>query len=96
MTPPLPPGIDLDQYRTRAKELLRQLRDAQPDAGERLRAHHPEHETLAAKPAAVRLPVPAHGPIIRALIAAGADLDASPGLRADVTQVLWRGFSTHA
>src|SRR5579871_5791333 len=40
MTPPQ--GIDLDQYRIQAKELLKQLRTAQPEALDRLRQHHPE------------------------------------------------------
>ncbi len=44
----LPPGIDLDQYKTQAKELLRQARAAQPGALDRLRHHHPEHGSRAA------------------------------------------------
>jgi hypothetical protein len=40
-------GIDLDQYRTQAKELLKQVRAAAPEALDRLRQHHPEHTTLA-------------------------------------------------
>ena len=43
----LPNGIDLDQYKTQAKELLKQARAAQPAALDRLRQHHPEHESLA-------------------------------------------------
>ena len=46
MTPPT--GIDLDQYKTQAKELLQQVRAAEPAALDRLRQHHPEHESLAA------------------------------------------------
>ncbi|MCW3053771.1 MAG: Ankyrin [Chthonomonadales bacterium] len=44
----LPQGIDLDQYRTQAKELLKQIRAAEPAALDRLRQHHPEHATPAA------------------------------------------------
>lgn len=44
----LPKGIDLDQYKSQAKDLLRQVRNGQPDAVERLRLHHPEHERLVA------------------------------------------------
>lgn len=43
----LPLGIDLQQYKTQAKELLRRVRDGQADALERLRLHHPEHSQLA-------------------------------------------------
>jgi ankyrin repeat protein len=39
-------GIDLDQYKTRAKELLKQAHASEPAALDRLRHHHPEHETL--------------------------------------------------
>jgi len=41
-----PKGIDLDQYKTQAKELLKQVRAKQPEAFERIRQHHPEHESL--------------------------------------------------
>lgn len=44
----LPLGIDLQQYKTQAKELLRQIREGQADALVRLRSHHPEHSQLAA------------------------------------------------
>jgi len=37
-----PLGIDLAQYRTQAKDLLRQLRAGHPDALDRLRRHHPK------------------------------------------------------
>jgi hypothetical protein len=40
-------GIDLDQYRTQAKELLRAVRAAQPAALARLRQHHPGHGEAA-------------------------------------------------
>ncbi|MGC4047826.1 MAG: ankyrin repeat domain-containing protein [Armatimonas sp.] len=43
----LPQGIDLDQYKTQAKELLKQLRAAQPEALHRLQQHHPEQKTLS-------------------------------------------------
>jgi Ankyrin repeats (3 copies) len=45
MTPPK--GIDLNQYKTQAKELLKQARAALPEALDRLRQHHPEHDSLA-------------------------------------------------
>ena len=44
----LPPGIDLDQYRTQAKELLKLARAADPSALQRLRQHHPEAKALLA------------------------------------------------
>jgi peptide-methionine (S)-S-oxide reductase len=37
-------GIDLDQYRTQAKELVKLARSADPAAVARIRAHHPEGE----------------------------------------------------
>src|SRR5215510_802965 len=43
----LPKGIDLNQYKTQAKELLKQARAAQPEALDRLRQYHPEHNLLA-------------------------------------------------
>jgi ankyrin repeat protein len=43
-----PTGIDLDQYRAQAKELLKRARGADRDACERIRQHHPEHEALLA------------------------------------------------
>ena len=42
-----PEGIDLEQYRTRAKELLRLARTADPNAIKRIRAHHPERDFVA-------------------------------------------------
>jgi hypothetical protein len=42
----IPSGIDLSQYKTQAKDLLKQARAASPDALERIRAHHPESGTL--------------------------------------------------
>jgi uncharacterized protein YdhG (YjbR/CyaY superfamily) len=42
----LPKGIDLDQYKLQAKELLKQIRAARPEALDRLRQHHPEHNSL--------------------------------------------------
>ena len=50
----LPKGIDLNQYRTQAKELLKQARASQPEALDRLRHHHPDHDVLA-KSGSVRL-----------------------------------------
>jgi hypothetical protein len=44
----LPQGIDLAQYKTQARELLTQVRAAQPEALDRLQRHHPEYEPLAA------------------------------------------------
>jgi ankyrin repeat protein len=44
----LPRGIDLDQYKTQAKELLKETRAGRPGALARLRQHHPEQESLAA------------------------------------------------
>jgi ankyrin repeat protein len=41
-------GIDLDQYKTQAKELLKAARMADPQAIERIRSHHPEHDSLIA------------------------------------------------
>jgi hypothetical protein len=41
-----PPGTDRDQYRKRAKELVKQVRAAHPDALERIRTNHPEHVAL--------------------------------------------------
>ncbi|MCW3062051.1 MAG: Ankyrin [Capsulimonas sp.] len=43
-------GIDLDQYKTQARDLLRQVRAALPEAIARLRTHHPEGERLALSP----------------------------------------------
>jgi hypothetical protein len=45
---PLPRGIDLDQYKTQAKELLKKAKLADPEALNRLRQHHPDHTTLLA------------------------------------------------
>lgn len=42
MTPPT--GIDLDQYRTQAKELLKLARAADPHSLDRIRNHHPEQD----------------------------------------------------
>lgn len=39
----LPDRIDLDQYRTRAKELLKLARAQDPQSIDRVRANHPEH-----------------------------------------------------
>lgn len=50
----LPKGINLDQYKTQAKELLRQARAAHAEAFDRLRRHHPEGESVTA-PGAARL-----------------------------------------
>jgi ankyrin repeat protein len=44
----LPKGIDLNQYKIQAKELLKQARAAQPEALGRLRQHHPKHDLPAA------------------------------------------------
>lgn len=44
----LPNGIDLDQYKAQAKDLMKAARAADPQAIERIRAHHPEHDHLAA------------------------------------------------
>lgn len=44
MTSPLC-GIDLDQYRTQAKDLLKQTAAAFPSALDRIHKHHPEHST---------------------------------------------------
>jgi len=44
----LPAGICLDQYATRAKELCKVARAADPAAVARIREHHPEGEALAA------------------------------------------------
>lgn len=41
-------GIDLDQYRTQAKDLLKLLHAADPAALDRVRQHHPEGPTLLA------------------------------------------------
>lgn len=41
-------GIDLDQYKTQAKDLAKAARSADPQAVERIRAHHPEHDSLIA------------------------------------------------
>ena len=51
----LPHRIDLDQYKTQAKELCKQARAAHPEALDRLRQHHPEHESALAAPESVRL-----------------------------------------
>jgi hypothetical protein len=40
-------GIDLDQYRTQAKELLALARAGAPEAIELIRAHHPERASLS-------------------------------------------------
>lgn len=50
----LPKGINLDQYKTQAKELLKQARAARPEALDRLRQHHPERKSVTAH-GAVRL-----------------------------------------
>jgi hypothetical protein len=39
-------GIDLDQYKTQAKDLLKQIRSGQSEALDRLRQHHPEQNAL--------------------------------------------------
>ena len=44
MTPPH--GIDLDQYRTQAKELLKQIRAAQPESLDRLQQRPPKYQAL--------------------------------------------------
>jgi ankyrin repeat protein len=49
-----PRGIDLEQYRTQAKGLLKRARAAQPEALDRLRQHHPEHDCLPG-PGSIRL-----------------------------------------
>ncbi|HEX5322265.1 MAG TPA: hypothetical protein VFW40_00665, partial [Capsulimonadaceae bacterium] len=41
-------GIDLDQYKTQAKELLKAARAADPQAIERIRNNHPERDSLIA------------------------------------------------
>ncbi len=38
----MPSGVDISQYKTQAKDLLKQARAASPAALERIRAHHPE------------------------------------------------------
>ena len=43
-------GVDLEQYKTQAKELLKLARAGTPEAMERLRAHHPEGERLLTSP----------------------------------------------
>lgn len=37
-------GIDLDQYKAQAKDLLKQIRTAEPDAIQRVQTNHPEHK----------------------------------------------------
>jgi hypothetical protein len=44
----LPIGIDLDQYKTQAKELLKEARADRPEALARLRQHHPKHKSSVA------------------------------------------------
>lgn len=43
-------GIDLDQYRTQAKELVKLARSADPATLARIREHHPERERAFANP----------------------------------------------
>lgn len=45
---PLPIGIDVEQYKRQAKELLKDARLGGADALARLRHHHPEHKAAAA------------------------------------------------
>src|SRR5207237_9590073 len=40
--------LDLDQCKTRAKELLKEARAAAPEALDRIRRHHPESDVLLA------------------------------------------------
>ncbi len=40
-------GIDFDQYKTQAKDLVKQIRAGVPDAIMRLRANHPEGEAIS-------------------------------------------------